>query len=185
MASTRISGLAKGLAYTVASSVEAQAEGRRVAPLSRERACVTDTKTGPPAPAKTHNAFIQVTYRKAGKTFDLVGKALVGVGRFGPLATAHRFVDPGWARVAAGLVQAGFSVACLSGGRLTPIQQVRVHTTTTSRRRSGSDGTPIVFITPTRRRGSAAKQTSTLCLLRRLSLGRDWARPRRPGRGLS
>ena len=50
---------------------------------------MTDTKTEPPPPAKKHTAFAQVIYRKIDETGDLAGKALVGVGGFGALATVH------------------------------------------------------------------------------------------------
>ena len=57
-----ISGLAK-LAYTMAPSLEAQPKSR----AAEQGACVTDTKSGPPAPAKTHNAVIQVSIARLGR----------------------------------------------------------------------------------------------------------------------
>ena len=71
---------------------------------------MTETKTRPPPPAKKHSAFAQVIYRKIGETGDLAGKALVGVGGFGALATVHKLADVQWSRLVAGLVTGGVAI---------------------------------------------------------------------------
>ena len=72
---------------------------------------MSDVKTGPPGPPKKHTPFVQVVYRKAGESLDLAGKAIVGIGGFGSLATAHHLADVNWRRLGLSLIDGGIFIA--------------------------------------------------------------------------